>query len=195
MSEPPDPGVITQAIERLRSGDDSAASELWQYCFKPLVRTARRRLAGRPLRVSDEEDLALSVFKSFCLGVPKGRFTELKNRHDLWTLLLRILERKAVDHWRYENRQCRGGDVVVVGMDSEIRGLDQLPAAVSLPQFLSVLTETVEQLRDESLRTVAVLHLQGYSTQEISELIGMTVRSVQRKLNLIRDQWEQETGP
>jgi DNA-directed RNA polymerase specialized sigma24 family protein len=138
MSGPPADAAITLAVKRLRSGDDEAAAELWKHYFEPLVRTARKRLSGNPRGMADEEDVALSVFKSFCLGMPQGRFAKLKDRRDLWTLLLRMLERKAVDHWRHETRQRRGGGAVrsetaLDGAD----GLDRIPGPESLPQLFS----------------------------------------------------------
>lgn len=59
-------GSITFWIGDLKSGGDAAAQPLWERYFERLVRLAREQLRGRPGRVADEEDAALSAFDSFC---------------------------------------------------------------------------------------------------------------------------------
>jgi DNA-directed RNA polymerase specialized sigma24 family protein len=52
-----------------------------------------------------------------------------------------------------------------------------------------ILAETVEQLMDglkDRDRQIVSLCLQGYSTPEISERVGRTERTVQRKLEHVR---------
>ena len=59
-------GTVTQILARLKEGDPSAAQSLWESYFAKLVVLARARLHATVRRVSDEEDVALSVFESFC---------------------------------------------------------------------------------------------------------------------------------
>jgi DNA-directed RNA polymerase specialized sigma24 family protein len=47
-------------------------------------------------------------------------------------------------------------------------------------------------LRDETLRQVAVHRMEGYSNQEIAEALNISLRSVERKLRLIRNEWSHE---
>jgi len=74
-----------------------------------MVRLARKRLESARRGVADEEDVALSAFKSFCLGAQNGRFPQLMDRDSLWPLLVAITANKSVDLIRHENRQKRGG--------------------------------------------------------------------------------------
>src|SRR3954467_8800963 len=63
------PGSITRWIEDLRRGEADAAQGLWDAYFQQLVRLAETRLHGVAGKAADAEDVALSAFKSFWLGV------------------------------------------------------------------------------------------------------------------------------
>lgn len=52
---------ITQAIPRLRTGDDQGADVGWQRYFSRLVSLARRRLNPHLRHWVDEEDVAVPV--------------------------------------------------------------------------------------------------------------------------------------
>ena len=55
---------VTEWIGGVKRGDSDAAGQLWERYFGKLVRHARQKLEGYPRRVADEEDVALSAFKS-----------------------------------------------------------------------------------------------------------------------------------
>jgi DNA-directed RNA polymerase specialized sigma24 family protein len=48
------------------------------------------------------------------------------------------------------------------------------------------------RLGDETLRQIAIAKLEGYKNLEIAEQLGLSLRSVQRKLSLIRQTWSEE---
>src|SRR5262249_52428612 len=96
-------------VEQLRTGRPDAAQKLWQAYFERLVRLARQRVQGRLRRTSDEEDVALSAFNSFCQGIEAGRFPQINDRDDLWRLLVTITLHKVLHLARDQGRQKRGG--------------------------------------------------------------------------------------
>jgi len=59
-------GSVTHWIGQLKAGNSAAAQPLWERYFQQLVYLARKKLQGSPRRASDEEDVALSAFASFC---------------------------------------------------------------------------------------------------------------------------------
>ena len=63
-------------ISQLKEGDPVAAQQLWDIYFGRMVKAARLKLHGAPGRIADEEDVALSAFKSFCRGTRDGRFPQ-----------------------------------------------------------------------------------------------------------------------
>ena len=50
--------------------------------------------------------------------------------------------------------------------------------------------ELLDQLPDESLRKLAILKMAGHPNREIAEQMDVTLRTIQRKLDQIRNVWE-----
>jgi hypothetical protein len=100
-------GSVSGWLGQLKDGDPDAAQHLWQRYFARLVGLARARLQGTPRQAADEEDVALSAFKSFCAGVKQGRFPRLDDRDDLWRLLVTLTARKAAHLRRYHRQIMR----------------------------------------------------------------------------------------
>jgi DNA-binding CsgD family transcriptional regulator len=50
------------------------------------------------------------------------------------------------------------------------------------------------RLEDDTLRQVLDLRLEGYSREEIADRLGCAVRTVTRKLDVIRQTWLGEDG-
>ena len=198
MDPPPD-NSVTRWIGDLKRGDDEAALHLWKRYFDRLTRVARKRMDAMPRRSRDEEDVALSVFDCLCRGASEGRFTQLQTRDDLWRLLVAITSKKVVDQFRHQGRQKRGDGEVrghsIMGNanDGLPVGFDRFASQDPSPEFMAMMEERHEwllmQLRDDSLRQVATLRLEGYANQEIAEQMDISLRSVERKLNLIRNEW------
>jgi len=105
----PGENSVTRWIDGLREGSDADVQRLWDRYFQRLVHLASARLPGHARRASDEEDVALSAFNSFCDRVGRGQFPELVDRDDLWRLLVTITTRKVVESVRRETRKKRGG--------------------------------------------------------------------------------------
>ncbi len=68
------------------------------------------------------------------------------------------------------------------------RGLDEVFGSISTAECDLICTELIEQL-DEDLRVVALLRLGGYQNTDIQELLQCSLRSVERRLHLIRAIW------
>ena len=202
----PDNLSVTSWIVGLKQGDEDASRALWHRYFAQLVRLARQRLGQSPRRVADEEDVAVSVFKSLCEGAERGDFESLNDREDLWRLLATITVRKAGQQIRRFTRQKRGGgqvrgDSVFAAADGEEHneGFDGLPSPEPTPEFLCQMAEEhqrlLDRLEEPALRQIATWKMEGYSTQEIATRLGITTRSVERKAQRIRECWRSELNP
>ncbi len=197
-------GSVTQCLQRLQDGEDAAAQEIWErYCAR-LVGLARTRLKGAARRMADEEDVALSVFDSFCRGLNEGRFANLQGRDNLWKLLVVLTARKALRLVQQERRQKRGdgqvlgeADLVREGPD-ERAALDQVIGREPTPEFAAQVAEDVSRLLrmlgNEELRAIARWKLEGYTNAEIAARQGCLERTVERKLRVIRGLWEGVIG-
>lgn len=188
---------------QLQAGDQDAARPLWERYFRRLVGLARKKLQDLPRRAVDEEDVALSAFDSFCRRAEHGQFPHLHDRDDLWRLLFVITERKAKKLVRDQTRQKRGGGEVrgdsVLDEPGDSSGtpagFDQFAGDDPTPDFAAQVAEECERLlgllgAGELLR-VAVGKMEGRTNEEIAAAMGCAVKTVDRKLKVIRHRWEQ----
>ena len=189
---------VTVWLASLKNGDAEAAQKLWSRYFEALVRLARDRLRGAPRAVADEEDAALSALDSFVRGAARGRYPRLDDRDDLWRLLVVITERKAIDQTQHERRQKRGGGKIIgtAGRPDVERADGSIVSAVSqepTPEFAAAVADECRSLlgslRDDSLRAVAVLRMEGCTNEEVAQRVGRSLRTVARKIELIRRSW------
>lgn len=153
---------------------------------------ARRAVVGRSLAGLDDEDIAVVAFTQFAEQAVTGKFPELSDRNQLWKLLSVITRRTAFRRLNHAQAIKRGGNNTV--FDAEFIDLypDQTQGTGSIVIANDELKRLLEFLDDEGLQDVAILSMQGYSTKEISQLLGSTQRTVQRMLALIRKCWAAE---
>jgi RNA polymerase sigma factor (sigma-70 family) len=201
-----DSSSVTTWLSQLKAGENEAARRLWEAYFGRLVRLARRKLAAMPRRACDEEDVALAAFNSFCGGVRHGRFPRLNDRDDLWQVLVMLTVRKAADERESHRRQKRGngrvrGESVFLEQNASghAGGLSQITGREPTPEFAAEVAERLGQLlqalENESLRSIALLKMEGWSNEEIAQSIGCGLRTVERKLSLIRRIWKAHGQP
>jgi DNA-directed RNA polymerase specialized sigma24 family protein len=192
-------GSITAWIDQLRAGDRAAAQHLWQEYFHRLVDLARKKLRRAPRGMADEEDVALSALDSFIRGAEQDRFPQLADREDLWHLLLIITERKAIDLVNHERCDKRGGGNVrhegsLAGDSSVTAPFDHVASPEPTPelaaQFADECRRLLHALEDETLQAVAIAKMEGCTNKEIAQRIKRSVPTVERKLNIIRTNWE-----
>jgi RNA polymerase sigma factor (sigma-70 family) len=175
---------VTQWIAGLKEGAAEAADRLWKRYFERLVGLARRKLGTAPRRMADEEDVAAIVFRNLWQGAEAGRFPELRNRENLWPLLVVLTSRRVHDLLRYDKRRGRNG-----APDE----LDYLIAEEPTPEFAAMMSENVARLfeqLDPVQRQVAQGKLEGRENAEIARQLGRSERTVERKLQLIRRIWD-----
>jgi DNA-directed RNA polymerase specialized sigma24 family protein len=196
-------GSVTHWISLLKGGDRAVVQPLWERYFQLLVGRARAALGAAPRRAADEEDVALSAFDSFCRGVEKGRFPGLRDRNDLWHILLTLTARKAAHVKRDELRLKRGGgqirsesDLPDAAAEDGEGVLARVMGAEPTPEFAAQVAEESRRLfdllGDDVLRCIAQRKLEGCTAEEIAEQLGCAPRTVHRKLAEIRDLWREE---
>lgn len=193
---------VTRWLESLKGGSEGGADALWQRYFGKLVNLARRALRDAPRRVADEEDIALSAFDSFCQGVARGQYPRLDDRDDLWKILVTLTVRKASNQRRRDRAQKRGGGIVrgesVFASREKGGGIDLLASADPTPEFAALMAERCRDLLatlDENLRQIALLKLEGHSNEAIAERLDVVPRTIERKLDRIRQRWAKDAPP
>jgi len=193
---------VSEWLQNLKQRDSYAAQCLWQRYVERLIRLAHRKLGNAARRVADEEDVVVAAFASFCRGAEAGRFSKLDDRDDLWQVLVVLTERKAIDQMRREQAAKRGagdvrGESVFAGDeldDASVAGLAQVVDGEPNPEFAARVTEQLERLLaslgDDTRRRIALARMEGYTNEEIAQLTGTSLRTVERRLSLIRQIWE-----
>jgi DNA-directed RNA polymerase specialized sigma24 family protein len=195
-------GSITRCIALLREGEDAAAQVIWERYYSQLVRLAHMQLGSLSRRVVDEEDIALSALDRICRALEQGRYPDLADRHGLWRLLLQITARRVADQARYERRQRRGSGRVhgeTEGGDPPrlcSRSLDEAADDAPTPEFAAAMADQcrrlLARLEDPRLQALAIAKMDGSANHEIAAEMGCSVRTVERRLKLIRDIWRDE---
>lgn len=212
------PSSVTLWIRQLKAGESGAVQKLWEAYFQRMVDLARQKLEGAPRAAADEEDVALSAFRSFCMGARAGRFSRLEDSENLWPLLVAITAHKSVDLIRSQNRRKRGGtgrasdhqDNVASGpsdsarqgnvkADDSVVSLSEIISREPTPEFATELSDQFNRLLnlldatgDADLRRIAILKLDGHSCAQVAETLGCATRSIERKLQVIQRLWTHE---
>ncbi|QDU08705.1 ECF-type sigma factor [Gimesia aquarii] len=190
---------VTAWIKALKKGEADAAQKLWKRYFTKLVDQAEARIRNCPPGSLEAEDIAVSVFESLWRGAQEGRFQNLHDRSALWWLFLALTKQKVASHIRRETALKRGGNSTPKSINNDEDSgytFEQLISEEPTPEYLAILQEEYEHLlsilRDDRLREIAVLRLEGYTSQEISEQLEISIPTVTRKLRLIRAAWSKE---
>ena len=83
--------------------------------------------------------------------------------------------------------------------DQEQAGIEQILGHEPTPELANMMAENCEallsSLDDDSLRDIALLKLEGYTNEEIAAKLECVSRTVERKLERIRDKWSRERLP
>lgn len=193
---------VTSLLQAVREDESLASLALWQRYVERLVRLAHKRLTGADRKIVDGDDIASEVFTEFLKGVQDCRFQRLNDRQDFWQILAMLTERRVIAHWRREQAQKRGGGEVLGesalhgAHDNDAHVMHNIVGGEPTPEFAAEFTETLQRLmlslQDDVLRRLANDQLAGYTQDEMAQRQGIAIPTVQRKLRLIRDTWQQE---
>lgn len=191
---------VTLWMRQLEEGQSEAAQPLWNHFCQKLMTLADKRLSPKLRQTYDREDAAVSAFHSLCRVISDRRQTNLGDRVNLWRLLVTITERKIANRVRDEHRDKRNLHRTVSEsclVDSEERGsaFDKLPSREPSPEFAAEFADLcnslLESLDDGILCQIAQLTLKNYNPDEIAKKLGVSRRTVERKLLIIRGRWKQ----
>ena len=186
-------------LRAVKSGDASALAPLWERYSQDLSAIARRLVSRGRLRVADEEDVVLSTFERLWDAAVQNQLDSVQDRESLSRLLAKIATQRAIDLLRGEHRQVRGGGAVrgdsVFPADEKGTGIG-FGAVIdeTIPPDLEVMAEEetrrlLRALGDDELASIAVAKMDGFTNQEIGDLLECSLSTVERSLRLIRKKW------
>jgi DNA-directed RNA polymerase specialized sigma24 family protein len=188
-------------LQRLRSPDcrerDEAARIIWERFSVRLLGLVRRHLDNRIRRREDEHDVLQSAYATFCMGQLNGK-TSPAGRDELWKLLVRITmctvvntaHRHLAARRDVRRERADSHDSSTLGSLFPRQMLDQIDRAQPSHEEKAIMLEEIERLLhglSADLRTIVIWKLEGFTNAEIAGMIGRTVRSVELKMQDIRE--------
>ena len=188
----------TALIRGLRDGDEAAAQAVVDEYMPLLIRVARHALLGAQREASDEEDVVQSALGSFFRASKSGRFPELANRSEIKRLLRTMTRRKAINLLRRQNAIKHGGgrtrNESVLRSDRDGHAaLDTIESVQATPDVQADMQESfqvlLDQLGDPELTQIALAKLDGLENREIARQLDCSLRTIERRVQLIRKIW------
>ena len=187
-------GSISQFFQQLQlTGDAESANEIWSRFFPRLLGLSKKVLSGRDFPMGAEDSVQEAFFQFFA-SVQSGKYSHAMNREDLWRVLCMITVQKSRRQLVREGALKRGqGHVTLESQWQKPNGqpfrLDEVIATVPTAEWDLVIAEMLEELSDE-LKNVAILRLAGYTNTQIKETLFCSLRSVERRMQIIRATWQ-----
>lgn len=193
-----DEGSVSCLLMQLRAENpetrNRAASELIHRYTSELLTLITGRMRQRLQRRVAPEDILQDVLFSFCKRLGEGEY-DLKNRNQFLKLIVTISLNKVCSASRRELRQRRD-----VRREQSLDSLDEasrVPFELAdrgalAPEVVAEITEETEALLarlPQECREVLLLKVEGYATEEIAHKIDRSTRTVERRLERVRELW------
>jgi RNA polymerase sigma factor (TIGR02999 family) len=165
---------ITRLLHDCRDGDAAARTELFTHVYGELKRLARRHAPrGRRESTLNTTDL---VHETYARLIAHAQL-DASSREHFFALCGRAMRQIVIDYARRRDAGKRGGNAVVLELQEADAPMLADPAnLVALDQAL----ESLERHDPRLVRLVELRAFAGLSPEEIAELLGVTVRTVQR---------------
>ena len=169
-------------VVRLRSGDDQAATEVYERYAKRVFGLVHQQMAERLKALVQPEDIVQSVFKSVFRGINSGAY-DAPEGGTLWHLMAIVAVHKVRRNARRRSAMKR--DEQRTQSFDAIANFDTADSCTP-EEFESAIREAIEGLK-ESEQEVVILRVQGFSVEEISGKLQRSRRTIERSLNAIRE--------
>jgi RNA polymerase sigma-70 factor (ECF subfamily) len=182
----------THLVDRWRSGDEEAATELYQRYIQRLLNVVNMHLTQRIRAQVEADDICQSVFRSLFRRVQQGRF-EFHDDGDLWKLMVTVALNKVRNRVRFLGAGKRDVAREVHARDASepdafvVHSLSREPSIEEAAEFQDLVEKVCRQLPPET-RELLRLRMDGYSQEEIAERLSLCTRTIRRMNERIRDQ-------
>ncbi len=179
---------ITACLLRVRSGSTDAFVILFNFYIQRLRGYVVGRLSDRDRGEGIEDDLSVETMYCLWFDLSGGRFSKVNNRDELWYAIMRIAKSRMIDRHRYLSR-IRRAAIKTISLSSLVIGSK---TQSEIDQFIiydawKLFTESLE---DQQLKELVRMKMDGLSSDVVAEQLGLVPRTVQRKLKIIRELWE-----
>ena len=170
---------VSLLLQRVRVGDEHAASDLMPLIYGELHAIAERHMRGE--RRDHSLQATVLVHEAFLQLAGTDR-VDWQNRAHFFALASRAMRRILIDHARAAHAAKRPGAYNQVSLDPG------LPMAEN-PVDLIALNEALERLETWDQRQSQVVEMRffgGLSFEEIAEVLGISERTAKRDWTMAR---------
>ncbi len=188
----------------LRAGIADIQHHVVLQFYDRLVALVRKRIPTRARRIGDEEDIALCALGTLFVRMEKGDFTDIETEDDIWRLLIGIAKFKIAKHIEREMAQKRGSGMTrgdsVWSDDSDNSGFDNVAVEmdpqthVEVVEYVQAILQFIDELNDPTLKSIAIWISRDKTHDWIAEQLGCSVKTVQRKLKLLKGKVQSWAG-
>jgi RNA polymerase sigma factor (TIGR02999 family) len=175
-----DPGDITELLLDLDHDRDRAVDLLFPRVYDELRAVAGARL--RAERAGHTLSATALVHEAYLRLVNQDR-VNWKNRAQFFAIAARAMRRILIDYATARNAQKRGGGVPVVTLGEESATVESgLDALLTIEEAMTRLA----QLDERQERVVELRFYGGLKQEEIAEVLGVSLASVNRDWRMAR---------
>ncbi len=165
---------VTEVLIAARKGEDDAVNQLWSIVYQKLRQIAHHQLLGE----SNRRMLSTTalVHEAY-LRLVDERDIEWKNRAHFFGIASRVMRRVIVDNARKHCAQKRGGGQLEESFD-EARFVPEhrIQEVLDLDEALHAL----DKIHSRWSKVVECKYFGGLKEAEIAEVLGISVRTVER---------------
>ena len=174
---PKDAGNVTTLLHDWRDGDHSALERLTPIIYDDLLRLAKARL-NREYGECTLQPTAL-VHESYLRLADQTRL-HVENRAHFYAIAANVMRRVLIDHAKKRKAQKRGAGLRITLKTGLDFAQERAPDSLILDEALRKL----EQIDERKSRAIELKFFGGLTTEEISEVLGISVATVGRELRL-----------
>jgi RNA polymerase sigma-70 factor (ECF subfamily) len=187
--------AFRELIQRVRAGDQQAATDLVRQYENEIRRAVRVRLTDPSLcRVLDSMDVCQSVMANFFVRVGAGQF-ELERPDQLLKLLVKMARNRLLDQARRQHSHRRDSRRIDAGGSSQLEAVADAGSATP-SQILSEkeLAEALRHHLDDDERYLAEQRALGRDWPDIAKELNGSAEALRKKLSRALDRAAREIG-
>lgn len=169
-----DIGQITQLLIEARNGDKSALDSLYPHVYEQLKRLARHHLA-KEQKGHTLQKTAL-VHELYMKLIDQSEI-DWQNRAHFYSIASRCMQQILVDYARKKQAEKRGGKKQDITLDEDRLNVEQHSEEILA---LNDLIEKLTQFDARKSKVVVMRFFGGMTIPEISEVLNVTTRTVDR---------------
>jgi RNA polymerase sigma factor (sigma-70 family) len=203
----------TDLVQRFVAGDDGAIDQIVSRYYGMMLVMADRLIRGAHLHEPDcdcDDAVNTTLFKLY-QAARTGKIALIETGDDFWRLFRSVLKRTILHDRDRRARLKRGGPgmprlplhgrrdrTAVAGAEAphgfrRCGRLDELCSHRPPPEESAIAEDEIEWLldllNDPLLRRVAMMRAEELTNREIAQRLGLTTRSIRRKVAAIRQIW------